>query len=154
MRQHERDSGFAIVACPAAFVAAGSVGIAAGPLLSSVMTAVPPTRLGFVTLDSVTLGGWAMAVIWAVFLVVVALRFEDPLLKCAQRRMPAPLHAVIALSLVVSHGGVCFLLMCRGWRWGGDLFGSALVGSLAAVNTIRADCFRWGTSLVLLLVAI
>lgn len=65
----------------AAFVAASSLGMAAGPFLAIPLKYMNPCKLLGFTINNVTMAGWFMAVIWVLFLVTALLFFYEPLRK-------------------------------------------------------------------------
>lgn len=60
------------------FVAASSLGMAAGPFLATPLHHVPNTRVWGLTINSVTMAGWGMALVWILFSVVAFLFFAEP----------------------------------------------------------------------------
>jgi hypothetical protein len=62
----------------AAFVCSSALGTALGPLLSTVFKRFPSLHVGPLTLDATTMGGWAMAVAWVVFIAAWLALFQEP----------------------------------------------------------------------------
>lgn len=63
----------------AAFVCASAIGMALGPLLSLVLARVPTTHVLGLTVNPITVAGWIMLGIWAVFIVAWVALFKEPL---------------------------------------------------------------------------
>ena len=61
----------------AAFVAVSALGMAAGPALASAVSRAPAGVLGGVAFNSLTTPGWALTLVWAVYMVVLAAVFRD-----------------------------------------------------------------------------
>ena len=67
-----------------------ALGTALGPLLSTVFRRFPSLKAGPLTLDATTMGGWAMALAWLVFIAAWMVLFREPP-QCAR---PPPVLAL------------------------------------------------------------
>ena len=61
-----------------AFVTSSAVGMACGPLLALPLSYLPSASLGPVSVDPVTAGGWVMALLWILFLLITLVFFSEP----------------------------------------------------------------------------
>jgi len=75
----------------AAFVAVSALGMAAGPALASALSRAPAGVLGGVAFNNLTTPGWALTLVWAVYMAVLGAVFRD-------RPPPAGAPAAVAAA--------------------------------------------------------
>lgn len=52
--------------------------MACGPLLALPLSYLPQTKLGPISIDKVTAGGYVMGLFWALFFAVTLIFFKEP----------------------------------------------------------------------------
>lgn len=86
------------------FVTAGALGLAFGPLLSSLVTRSAVHFEWWIDFQAVTAPGWIMASLWLLALLATLLVFEEPDQKVRERIVTPSFHCsmmMMSMSLTV-----------------------------------------------------